>query len=138
MTYNKIIFSLVILFSFGFTYAGNEDRAGSAGATELLINPWARSSAWGSAGISSVNGLEAIFLNVAGLAYADKTEIQFSRTNWLGSVTGIGLNSAGLAQRVGESGVIGISFTSMNYGDLQITTTELPEGSSVVVICKSP
>ena len=128
MTYNKIIFSLVILFSFGFTYAGNEDRAGSAGATELLINPWARSAAWGSAGISSVNGLEAIFLNVAGLAYADKTEIQFSRTNWLGSITGIGLNSAGLAQRVGESGVIGISFTSMNYGDLQITTTELPEG----------
>ena len=128
MTYNKIIFSLVILFSFHFTYAGNEDRAGSAGATELLINPWARSSAWGSAGISSVNGLEAIFLNVAGLAYADKTEIQFSRTNWLGSITGIGLNSAGLAQRVGESGVIGISFTSMNYGDLQITTTELPEG----------
>ena len=86
MTYNKIIFSLVILFSCHFTYAGNEDRAGSAGATELLINPWARSSAWGSAGISSVNGLEAIFLNVAGLAYADKTEIQFSRTNWLGLI----------------------------------------------------
>ena len=24
--------------------AGNNDRAGQAGATELLINPWARSS----------------------------------------------------------------------------------------------
>ena len=128
MIYNKIKFCLLLFFSFNIAFAGNEDRAGSAGATELLINPWARSSAWASAGVSSVNGLEAIFLNVAGLAYTDKTEIQFSRTNWLGSQTGIGLNAAGLAQRVGESGVLGISFTSMNYGDLQITTTELPEG----------
>ncbi|MFT4982326.1 MAG: hypothetical protein ACI9UR_002197, partial [Bacteroidia bacterium] len=24
------------------TFAGNSDRAGQAGATELLINPWAR------------------------------------------------------------------------------------------------
>ena len=80
-----------MILSFNFSFAGNEDRAGSAGATELLINPWAKSSSWGSAGISSVNGLEAIFLNVAGLAYANPTEIQFSRTNWLGSITGIGL-----------------------------------------------
>ena len=128
MIYNKIKFFILLSLSFNVAFAGNEDRAGSAGATELLVNPWARSSAWGSAGVSSVNGLEGMFLNVAGLAYADKTEIQFSRTNWLGSITGIGLNAAGLAQRVGESGVIGLSFTSMNYGDFQITTTELPEG----------
>jgi len=128
MLYKKITFCFAIMLTFSFSYAGNEDRAGSAGATELLINPWAKSSSWGSAGISSVNGLEAIFLNVAGLAYAEQTEIQFSRTNWLGSITGIGLNAAGLAQKVGESGVFGISFVGMNYGDLQITTTELPEG----------
>ena len=129
MIFDKIKFCVLLLFSFNFALAGNEDRAGSAGATELLINPWSGSSAWGSAGISSVGGLESIFLNVAGLAYIDKTEVKFSRTNWLGgSDVGIGLNAAGLAQRVGESGVIGISFTSLNYGDIQITTTELPEG----------
>jgi len=128
MIYNRIKILTLLLLTVNFVWAGNEDRAGSAGATDLLVNPWAKSSAWGSAGISSVNGLEAIFLNVAGLAYADKTEIQFARTNWLGSLTGIGLNTAGLAQKMGESGVLGISFTSMNYGDIQITTTELPEG----------
>ena len=56
MNYNKITFCLIMIFSFNFSFAGNEDRAGSAGATELLINPWAKSSSWGSAGISSVNG----------------------------------------------------------------------------------
>ena len=88
---------IAVLFSSGI-FAGNEDRAGSAGATDLLVNPWARSSAWGSAGISSVNGLEGIFLNVAGLAYAEQTEIQFARTNWMGNISGIGLNAAGFAQ----------------------------------------
>lgn len=128
MTYIKITFCLFMILSFNSSFAGNEDRAGSAGATDLLINPWARSSAWGSAGLSSVNGLEAVFLNVAGLAYADQTEVQFCRTNWMGNISGIGLNSAGLAQRVGEAGVLGISFVSLNYGDIEITTTALPEG----------
>ena len=128
MIYSRLKFLVVVFLFSNAILAGNEDRAGSAGSSELLINPWAQSAGWASAGISSVNGLEAIFLNVAGLAYSDKTEIQFSRTNWLGTISGIGLNSAGFAQKVGESGVLGISFMSMNYGDIQITTTELPEG----------
>jgi hypothetical protein len=128
MIYSRLKFLVVVFLFSNAILAGNEDRAGSAGSSELLINPWAQSAGWASAGISSVNCLEAIFLNVAGLAYSDKTEIQFSRTNWLGTISGIGLNSAGFAQKVGESGVLGISFMSMNYGDIQITTTELPEG----------
>ena len=127
---NKIagIFMAGALMSANFTYAGNEDRAGSAGATEVNINPWARSAGWGDAGVSSVTGLEAMFLNVAGLAYTEGTEIQFSRTNWLGQAAGIGLNNFGLSQRLGDAGVIGIGITAFDYGDLQVTTTELPEG----------
>ena len=39
------------------SYAGNPDRKGQAGASELLINPWARSSGFGNANSSSVKGL---------------------------------------------------------------------------------
>lgn len=109
------------------TFAGNEDRIGAAGSTQLLINPWARSSAWGSAGGAHIKGLEAMQLNIAGLALADRTEIAFSNTTWMQS-TGIKINSIGLAQRIGESSVLGISMMSTNYGDIPITTTELPEG----------
>lgn len=108
-------------------FAGNEDRVGSAGASQLLINPWSRSAAIGDAGISHVNGLEATFTNVAGLAFTDKTQIKFDRTNWLGSA-GIGLSSAGIAQRVSESTVIAVSIQSLNFGDIDITTVDLPEG----------
>jgi hypothetical protein len=33
--------------------AGNKDRSGQAGASELLINPWARSSGMGRSHIST-------------------------------------------------------------------------------------
>ena len=126
MKFKLTLISIASLLSVNI-YAGNEDRIGAAGSTQLLINPWARSSAWGSAGGAHVKGLEAMQLNIAGLALADKTEIGFSNTTWMQS-TGIRINSVGLAQRMGESSVIGISMMSTNYGDIPITTTELPEG----------
>ena len=53
----------------------------------MLVNPWARSSAFGDAGISSVNGLEATFTNIAGLAFTDKTQIKFNYSNTGAQVT---------------------------------------------------
>ena len=122
----KIAFVL-LLFS-PMIFAGNEDRVGSAGASHLLINPWARSSALGDAGIASTNGLEASYMNIAGLAFTDQTQLKFNYSNWMGSA-GISFNSAGIAQRVSESSVIAISIQSMNYGDIPITTVENPEGN---------
>ena len=109
------------------SFAGNEDRVGSAGATQLLVNPWARSTGSADAGIANTNGLEATFTNIAGLAYTNKTQIKFDYTNWLGN-TGIRFMSAGLAQRISETSVIAVSIQSMNFGEIDITTVELPEG----------
>lgn len=107
--------------------AGNEDRVGSAGASQLLVNPWARSSASGDAGFASTSGLEASYMNIAGLAYNDKTQLKVNMTNWLGSA-GIKFYSTGLAQRISESSVIAISVQSMNFGDIMVTTVDNPEG----------
>src|SRR5688500_17669845 len=90
-----------LLFAPASTYAGNEDRAGQAGATELLINPWARSSGWAGANTASARGLEAMFLNVAGTAFTQKTELMFARTSWLVG-TDINISSFGFTQHVGE------------------------------------
>lgn len=108
-------------------FAGNENRSGQAGASELLINPWARSSGWSDANIAGVRGLEGQYLNVAGTAFTKKTEMLFAHTNYL-SGSGIGINSFGFSQHVGSSGVLGLSIMSMDFGDIPITTTDLPEG----------
>ncbi len=108
--------------------AGNEDRVGAAGASHMLVNPWARSTGSAGAGIASSNGLESSFLNIAGLAFTDKTQIKFNYTNWMGSAD-IALYSAGIAQRVSESDVISVSIQSFGFGDIPITTVENPEGN---------
>lgn len=111
----------------GNAFAGNEDRAGQAGAPELLLNPWARSSGWAGANIAGVRGLDAQFLNVAGTAFTKKTELMFANTSYLKG-SGINVNSFGFTQKVGESGVIGLGFMSMGFGDIEVTTVEMPEG----------
>ena len=127
MKTRKTIIALALAFVSVNTYAGNEDRAGEAGASELLINPWARSSGWGGANTSSVRGIEAMNLNVAGLAFTKNTELIFSNTRWLVG-TDINIVSAGFAKKMGGTGVLGISVTSMSFGEIDITTTDLPDG----------
>jgi hypothetical protein len=108
-------------------FAGNEDRAGQAGATELLINPWTRSSGWGGINIANVRGLESQFNNVAGLAFTKKTDIGYSFTDWLKGAD-VKINNLGLAQKVGETGVLALSIMSMSFGDILVTTNDQPEG----------
>lgn len=111
----------------GVALAGNPDRAGSAGATQLLINPWARSNGWSLANTSTLEGAESMFGNVAGLAQVRKTEILFTNTNWL-SGSGVKINAIGFGQKLGETGVLGISITTLSFGDIPVTTVDQPEG----------
>jgi len=126
-----IFFIAIMTFPFQESFAGNEQRAGQAGASELLINPWARSSGWAGANIAGIRGVESMFSNVAGLAFTQKTELIFSSTSWLqiggpnDAVSNI--SSFGFAQKVGESGVIGFSVMNMSFGDIEITTVENPD-----------
>ena len=120
--------ALLILAS-STLYAGNKDRVGQSGASQLQINPWARSSGFASANTASITGLESVNLNVAGLAFTPKTEVMFAHTRWLAG-SDINLNTFGLSHRVGETGVLGINIMSMNFGDIDITTNNLPEGGS--------
>jgi len=124
---SALVVGLAVMSSFA-SNAGNEDRVGSAGASHMLVNPWARSTGAGNAGIASVHGLEATFTNIAGLAFTDKTQIKFNYTNWMGSAD-IALYSAGIAQKISESDVIAVSMQSFGYGDIPITTVSNPEGN---------
>lgn len=122
------LFSLIALFLLtSSVYAGNKNRIGQAGAQELLLNPWASSSGMAGANTVSATGLESIWGNVSGLAFIDRTEVAFTYANLFGGA-GVSSNAFGLAQRVGESSVIGAYVMSMGFGDIDITTIDQPEG----------
>jgi hypothetical protein len=125
------VVAVVAAFMATSVYAGNEDRAGSAGAGYLLVNPWARSAGLAGSNLSNARGVEATYLNVAGLAFINKTEVMFTQTIWLAGA-GVNINSFGLAQRLNDASVIGLTVNSWSYGKIDRTTTFLPEGDGTV------
>jgi hypothetical protein len=129
---NKSLYFLFPLALVAFfatsSLAGNPDRQGEAGVPELLMNPWARSSGLHTMTTSMVTGVEAMRLNIAGLARMDKTEIVLANTQYLKG-TDIGINALGIAQKIGENSVLGISLMSLDFGDIARTTTTQPEGT---------
>ncbi len=130
----KHLYKLIRAFTFfamfipsASLFAGNPDRAGQAGATELLINPWARSSGWGNANTGSVRGLEAIYGNVAGTAFTKKTDVIFAHTQWQKG-SDVNINSFGLTQKLGESSVLGLAIMAVDFGNVNVTTVDNPDG----------
>lgn len=123
----KIISAVALLLAVTSVKAGNENRSGSASASQLLVNPWARSSGMMGANMAGVQGVEGAFLNVAGLAYVKRTEIAYSNSNYLVG-SDISINTLALGQKIGDASVLGVSVMIMNFGDINITSTDLPEG----------
>lgn len=128
------ILALVVVFttlSMSAVMAGNDARRGTAGASELLINPWAHSSGWGTASVANVQGLDAFYSNIAGLSFTNKMEVGYTNTMLYGGKTGLSsgaiMNSFGLAVRVFESGVMGVSVSAMSFGDIPVTSVNSPE-----------
>jgi len=127
----KLATVLILSFVISASIAGNPDRSGQAGASELLINPFARSAGWAGANVANARGLESQYLNIAGLAFTKKTELVLVRTNWLQG-SDVFINTFGLTQRVGETGVIGLGVMAMSFGDIPITTVEHPDASGEI------
>jgi hypothetical protein len=125
--------SVILVLTSLPVYAGNKDRAGQAAAPHLLINPWAATNGWGSAGVSFTKGIEATFSNIAGMAFSRKTEIAYTNIQYmLGSQ--VMINNLGLVQNLGqtktgaERGNLGLTVMMMTFGKIPITTGDQPEG----------
>ena len=124
----KLIVGILALTLTSPLMAGNNDRAGSAGSTQLLMLPWARTGGWSGANLASVAGMEAMMFNVAGLAFTEGIDLGYSNIRYMGN-SGIGVNTFGIGVRLGESSsVLGINVFSVDYGDIEITTVDFPEG----------
>lgn len=122
---------LLLLLAVGWAFpssAGNPERLGQAGATQLLINSYGRSSGIGGLNPSFVMGIESITNNIGGLAVQRGTNAMFTHTRWL-SGSDIGINTVGLSQSLGQKGgVVGIHVQAFDFGDIERTTINNPDG----------
>ena len=115
------------LLTGNFLFAGNPDRTGESGASELLLNPIARSAGINGINSARVKGIYAFSSNIAGLAYGMKTSVGVNYTSYF-TGTETNLFSAALAQEISEGNVFGICINSLNYGKVTKTTVSNPEG----------
>lgn len=125
----QLIIILLILVGTTNIFAGNPDRQGEAGANELLFNPWANSAGLHSMNTSSVLGVAAMRINVAGISRGyNKSMISVSNTR-LYEGSDLQFNALGLVVRMGKSGAFGVSIAALDFGDIPITTENTPEGT---------
>ncbi len=106
-------------------------RAGTNGASELLIPQTARTTALAgatSAGMANMGGLEALWANPAGLAANSGTAALFSRLDY---VADIGVNYLALAQSIGANSNLALTVSAWDFGTLPLTEESSPENSTV-------
>lgn len=118
---------LVLIGLSAVALAGNPERAGSAGATQLLINPYARSSGMGGLNIANTYGIESVIINPAGIALTRRTEFLFSHTRWLVG-SDISINAFGFAQGFKNGGTLGLAVMAFDLGQFERTTVDNPDG----------
>ncbi len=120
--------SIILLFGGVTLFAGNPDRQGEAGATELLMNPWARSAGLHSMTASMVGGVEAMRINPAGIGRIPGSQAMFGHARYLDPAD-INMNALGLSLEMGDQGALGISIMSVDLGDIDVTTANQTEGT---------
>jgi hypothetical protein len=108
------------------SWAGNDNRKGTAGAMELLIPVGARSCAMSGALSASIDGTEAIFWNPAGVCNIQGVEAMFSNMSFIAD---IGVNYFAIASNFGGTGTFAVSVKTIDFGDNKVTTTDQPEGT---------
>jgi hypothetical protein len=119
---------LIIAAAVTVSMAGNPDRQGEAGAAELLLNPWAKSAGLHTMTTSTITGVEAMRLNVAGIGRITGQEVMVANTRLYEGST-LQLNALGYAQKFKNNGAFAVSLVSVDFGDIPVTTVNQPEGT---------
>ena len=124
----KLYLMFLLALAVSAVRAGNPDRQGEAGATQLLMNPWAPSAGLHTLNTSYVSGVEAMRLNPAGVSRYAGTQVMLGYANYLQGAE-IAMQAIGVTTKAGSNGALGFSIMSLDFGDIGITTTAQPEGT---------
>lgn len=120
----RIIYSVIFMSVAFASFAGNPDRQGQAGASQLLINPWARSAGLHAMTVATSKGIEALHINPAAGARINTMEIGVSHTRYFDGAD-ININAFGFSRKLGKGGAVTIGLMTMNVGEIEETKEEL-------------
>lgn len=121
-----VVLSLALLFMVSVGTA-QEQRIGTNAASELLIPVGARAIAMGGGSVATIEGVDAIYWNPAGLARSNYTaNAVFSTMSYIADIN---VNYAAVGLTFGGLGTIGFSIKALDIGDIPVTTEVAPDGT---------
>lgn len=122
---------------FGFVVIANaaavaqEKRAGTNAASELLIPVGARYIGTGGASIASVEGIEAIYWNPAGLNRSSHSaNAMFSYMRYIADIN---VSFVAVSANFTGFGTLGFSIKSLDLGEINVTTEDVPDGNGATI-----
>lgn len=126
----KIVLYILIVFSIISTalIAGPKNKYGLSTARELLIPVGSVSTSLGGSNLATTSGLDALYWNPSGLAnLSSKTgSVLFSNQIYIADIN---VNYFAGAYKLPNVGTFGVSINSLNFGDIEVTTVNNPDGT---------
>lgn len=123
---NLKINALIILMSSLLVPVQAQIKIGSSAAQFLGLGVGARATAMGGANVATAKGASGAYWNPGSIADNQGTQVQLSNAQWFVDTQ---LQNIAGSINLGATGTVGLSLTSMSYGDMQVTSIASPEGT---------
>ena len=126
---NTLLVFIFVAFSINAQYVNNVSKRGTTAAQFLKVSQGARGTAMGSAFVAVSDDASSMFWNVAGIARQNNNSVIFDHTQWIADLS---YNFIAGTINLGDYGTIGMSFIGSNYGEMNVTTVDEPDGTGSV------
>jgi hypothetical protein len=103
-----------------------QSKTGTTVGQFLLIEPSARITGMGNAGVTVFDEAASAYYNPAALGHMTTSDAQFTHSTWLADIS---YNYAIAAVRISTSSSLAIAVTSLNSGEIAVRTVEQPLGT---------
>lgn len=109
--------------------AWGQSKTGTTIGSFLEIEPSARVTGMGNAGVALGGGLEGLYYNAAAIGRIERYGVAFSHAEWLADIS---YDHVVGAMPLGRFGNAFVSVTSLNSGDIDVRTESQPLGTGEV------
>lgn len=106
-----------------------QDKVATTASPFLSITSGARASAMGGAYVAIANDGSSMFWNPGGMAQLENSTVTFSNMNWFLDSQ---IQDASVVLSTENAGNFALSVRSLNYGDIEVTTIQNPEGTGEI------
>ncbi len=103
-----------------------QTKVGTTAVPFLGISVAPRATSMGAAFAAVANDATCLYYNPGALSQMPRSQLVVAHTRWL---LGTDLNWVGLGLKLDADNAVGLSLTHLNYGEEEVTTVYLPEGT---------